>query len=111
MSIQMPERATLPTAPLCSTLKKKYTKQASVPSTNTMFEKDDSKSNPFSPITMRGLMVGPIWLRKSASSEEINRRPQNTPMIKAVGQRLIQPILGARRSNNKTDSARGINSK
>ena len=56
-------------------------------------------------------MVGPIWLRKSASSEEINRRPQNTPMMKAVGQRLIQPIFGARRSNNKTDSAKGINNK
>ena len=39
-------------------------------------------------------MVGPIWLRKSASKRRDKPRPQNTPMMKAVGQRLIQPIRG-----------------
>ena len=54
-----------------------------MPNTRTMLEKDDSRSNPFSPITMRGLMVGPIGFQEVTSSEEMNRRPQNTPMMKA----------------------------
>ena len=67
---QMPTRAVLPTAPLCSTEKKKYTSPASRPPTRIRLrsepQKNSERSNPLSPITIRGMMLFRIWLRKSA---------------------------------------------